>query len=154
MLGAISVNLDPVEVGTPVTASASFNDIGTLDTHTALWDWGDESTSVGAIDQDNDVATVNHVYNSAGVYTVKLIVTDDNTGQSNESVFRYIIVYDTSAGLVTGGGWIDSPEGAYTADSTLTGKANFGFVSKYKKGADVPIGQTEFQFKVADLNFY
>jgi hypothetical protein len=46
-----------------------------------------------------------------------------------------------------------SPLGAYTADPSLTGKANFGFVSKYQKGAFVPTGQTEFQFKVADLNF-
>ena len=42
---------------------------------------------------------------------------------------------------------------AYTPDPTLTGKATFGFVAKYKKGADVPTGNTEFQFKVADLNF-
>jgi hypothetical protein len=55
---------------------------------------------------------------------------------------------------VTGGGWIDSPAKAYTADPSLTGKANFGFVSKYQKGANVPTGVTEFQFKVADLNFH
>jgi hypothetical protein len=36
----------------------------------------------------------------------------------------------------------------------LVGKANFGFVSKYKKGATTPTGQTEFRFKVADLNFH
>ena len=35
----------------------------------------------------------------------------------------------------------------------MEGKATFGFVSKYKKGANVPTGQTEFQFKIADLNF-
>lgn len=58
------------------------------------------------------------------------------------------------AGFVTGGGWIDSPEGAYKADPSLTGKANFGFVSKYKKGATVPTGQTQFLFQVADLNFH
>jgi hypothetical protein len=34
------------------------------------------------------------------------------------------------------------------------GKATFGFVSKYKKGADVPTGNTEFQFKDGDLNFH
>ncbi len=56
--------------------------------------------------------------------------------------------------FVTGGGWIDSPAGAYTIDPSLTGKANFGFVSKYQKGATVPTGSTEFQFKVADLNFH
>jgi hypothetical protein len=35
-----------------------------------------------------------------------------------------------------------------------TGKATFGFVSKYKKGAQTPEGQTEFVFKTADLNFH
>ena len=40
------------------------------------------------------------------------------------------------------------------ADPDLTGKANFGFVSKYQRGANVPTGQTEFRFKVADLNFH
>lgn len=38
--------------------------------------------------------------------------------------------------------------------SLIEGKANFGFVSKYKKGANVPTGNTQFQFKVADLNFH
>jgi hypothetical protein len=35
----------------------------------------------------------------------------------------------------------------------LTGKANFGFVSKYQNGASVPTGNTEFQFKAGNLNF-
>jgi hypothetical protein len=67
-----------------------------------------------------------------------------------------ISVFDPSGGFVTGGGWIDSPAGAYTADPSLTGKANFGFVSKYKKGSttNIPEGQTEFQFKAGDLNFH
>ena len=65
-----------------------------------------------------------------------------------------LAVYDPDGGFVTGGGWINSPLGAYTPDPSLTGKANFGFVSKYKKGATIPTGVTEFQFKVANLNFY
>jgi hypothetical protein len=36
----------------------------------------------------------------------------------------------------------------------MTGKANFGFVSKYKKGATTPEGGTEFQFKAGNLNFH
>jgi len=65
-----------------------------------------------------------------------------------------IVVYDPSGGFVTGGGWIDSPAGAYVPDDLLVGKATFGFVSKYKKGASTPMGSTEFQFHAAGMNFH
>jgi ligand-binding sensor domain-containing protein len=57
-------------------------------------------------------------------------------------------------GFVTGGGWINSPPGAYPANLGLTGKANFGFDAKYKNGATLPTGNIEFQFQVANLNFH
>ncbi len=57
-------------------------------------------------------------------------------------------------GLVTGGGWIDSPPGAYSPDPSLEGRATFGFSSKYRKGNIFPTGPTEFQFNAADLNFH
>jgi hypothetical protein len=56
--------------------------------------------------------------------------------------------------FVTGGGWIDSVEGAYNLDPSLTGRARFGFVSKYKDGAREPSGNIEFSFHMADLNFH
>jgi hypothetical protein len=37
-------------------------------------------------------------------------------------------------GFVTGGGWIDSPVNANYQYMQTGGKANFGFVAKYKKG--------------------
>ena len=64
-----------------------------------------------------------------------------------------LAVYDPTAGFVTGGGWINSPLGAYSADPTLAGKATFGFVSRYQKGANTPTGRTEFQFHAGDLHF-
>ena len=64
------------------------------------------------------------------------------------------VVFDPGGGFVTGGGWIDSPAGAYKTDTSLSGKATFGFVSKYKKGAIVPTGNTEFQFRAASFNFH
>jgi hypothetical protein len=93
-----------------------------------------------------------HVYTTPGVYTITVSITDA-AGETDEGSSEYIVIYDTAAGFVTGGGWINSPAGAYTADPSLTGKATFGFVSKYKKGATVPTGNTEFQFKMAGLNF-
>jgi hypothetical protein len=90
---------------------------------------------------------------ASGVYTleVKAIDIAGNTATSDPV---YFVVYDPNGGFVTGGGWINSPAGAYMADLTLSDRANFGFVSKYKKGAKVPTGETEFQFKVANLNFH
>ena len=67
---------------------------------------------------------------------------------------RYFVVYDPDGGFVTGGGWIDSPAGAYSPDPSLAGKANFGFNAKYQKGKSIPTGQTEFNFKVANVNFH
>jgi len=155
VVGAITVNPALVSVGQTVNASASFTDAGTLDTHTATWDWGDLNTSAGVVTETNGSGTVDGSYDYAtpGVYTVTLTVVDKDGG-SGESIYQYVVVYDPSAGFVTGGGWINSPEGAYPADTDLTGKATFGFVSKYQKGATVPTGQTEFHFQVADLNFH
>ncbi|MHC4432793.1 MAG: hypothetical protein ACYTBS_13210 [Planctomycetota bacterium] len=91
-------------------------------------------------------------FTAAGIYDVVLTVTDSHG--ASDSCTAMVVVYDPSAGFVTGGGWIDSPAGAYKPNSGLTGKANFGFVSKYKKGANTPTGNTEFQFKAGDLNFH
>ena len=35
----------------------------------------------------------------------------------------------------------------------MTGKATFGFVSKYKNGSNVPDGNTQFKFHAADFEF-
>src|SRR5262249_34349364 len=73
--------------------------------------------------------------------------------QSGQSTFQYVVVYDPSAGFVTGGGWITSPAGAYLANPALSGKATFGFESKYQRGATVPTGNTQFKFDLANLEF-
>ena len=36
----------------------------------------------------------------------------------------------------------------------MIGRANFGFVSKYKKGATAPTGETEFQFQAGNFTFH
>jgi VCBS repeat-containing protein len=154
-VGPITAPVDPIEVGTSISASAGFTDPGVGDTHTAVWKWGDGSTSAGSVSETNGSGSVrgNHPYTAAGVYTVGLTVTDDDGG-SGQSFFQYVVVFDPSAGFVTGGGWIDSPAGAYAANPSLTGKANFGFVAKFKPGSSQVIGETEFNFPTAGLNFH
>jgi len=142
----------------PVTAAAVFcdPDIVPPNTPTATMDWGDGSIAPATFVADEsgcfELAEAGHTYADPGVYTVTMTVIDDERVLDTQ-VFQYAVIYDPSGGFVTGGGWIDSPAGAHVEKPTLTGKANFGFVSKYKKGASVPTGNTEFQFKVADLNF-
>ncbi|MDP2884490.1 MAG: T9SS type A sorting domain-containing protein [Ignavibacteria bacterium] len=55
----------------------------------------------------------------------------------------------TPTGFVTGGGWVNSPAGAYPKNPTLKGKAEFGFAAKYEKGSSVLKGNLEFQLKSA-----
>ena len=53
IVGAISGPVDPVPVNTEISASANFTDPDLSDTHTAVWDWGDGSTSPGTVDETN-----------------------------------------------------------------------------------------------------
>lgn len=147
-------------INTPVSFSATFTDAGG-GTHTGTWTFDSLSQAATIAEPGGATpgsATATYSFTAAGVYTVKLAMNDScggsGTADQMNGIELLVIVYDPSAGFVTGGGWIDSPPGAYVADPTLTGKANFGFVSKYLKGAQKPTGQTEFQFKAGDLNFH
>jgi hypothetical protein len=153
-LNQITAPVNPIEIKTQLETTASFTDPDTTDHHLATWDWGDGASSVGVVSEIDGSGTVTggHAYAIPSVYTVKITLSDE-FGLTAVSEFQYVVIYDPNGGFVTGGGWINSPAGAYTADPTLTGKATFGFVSKYQKGANVPTGNTEFQFKAADLNF-
>jgi hypothetical protein len=153
-VGVITAPAFPVAVTDTVNSEASFTDPGVLDTHTATWNWGDGTATSGVVTESNGSGSVtgSHLYAAAGVYRIVLTVADKEGG-SAQSFFEYVVIFDPAAGFVTGAGWIDSSPGAYTPDPALSGKATFGFVSKYHKGAGVPTGNTQFKFHVADMDF-
>jgi PKD repeat protein len=151
MVDIILAPVDPVAVGTTIAVSAPLTTWFPSESFTASWRWGDGNVSPGVLIDEN--VTGSHQYTSAGVYTLTLKVHDDGGIYNDETTYQYVVVYDPSVGFVTGGGWIMSPPGSYNPDPTLTGKASFGFVSKYQKGKSIPDGNTEFQFKTADFNF-
>jgi hypothetical protein len=145
----------PVALNSTINVSASFTDANPATTHTALWNWGDNTTSGGAITETNGSGTVtgSHTYTTPGVYTITVTVTNTGGG-SGQATYQFVVVYDPSGGFVTGGGWITSPPGAYPANPSLTGKATFGFVSKYQKGTSVPSGNTQFHFDLGNFDFH
>jgi predicted outer membrane repeat protein len=145
--------------GTPVNFSGTFTD-NAGDTHTASWMFDDITQSATVIEPSGSTpgsANTTYTFTQAGVYAVKLTVTDNSglstTADTVDSLTALVVVYDPSAGWVAGHGWINSPAGAYLANPGLTGKAKFGFVSRYRNGASVPTGHTEFHFNVANFKF-
>jgi hypothetical protein len=141
-------------VGTPVTFTATFT--GANGPHTAQWAIGGNVVP-GVVDENAQTITATVTFPVDGVYSVELTVANacgnSATTSSVGGLSALVVIYDPSAGFVTGGGWIISPPGAAAWDSTLTGMASFGFVSKYQKGATVPSGNTEFQFNAGNLDF-
>ena len=147
--------IDPLQLGTSTLVTASFSDGGLLDTHEAFWDWDDGTTSTGMVSSSGGVGQVSgtHTYDQPGVYEIGITVIDDDGG-SGEAAYQYVVVYDPDGGFVTGGGKINAGLGSYRLDPALQGPANFGFVAKYHKVTKLPMGQTEFQFKIGDLIFH
>ncbi|HKF91159.1 MAG TPA: PKD domain-containing protein, partial [Acidimicrobiia bacterium] len=151
----------PYAMATTVAVSANFTDAGANDTHrtppggncTISWDDGTpSSTGVVTEANGNGSCSASHVYAGAGVYTVTITVMDDDQGPGSATV--QVVVYNPNAGFVTGGGWVTVAAGSYPAGAGLSGRANFGFTSQYKKGATIPTGETEFNFQVADFKFH
>ena len=157
VVGAITAPLHPVATNQPVTVSTMFSDAGTLDVHSAIVDWdanGTSSTSAGVVTEANGAGTVSasRAYTTPGVYAIRITVSDDDGGSAS-AVYQYVVVYEeTQQGFVTGGGWFDSPPGAYPADPLFAGRAIFGFVSRYQYGGAAPSG-TQFQFRTAGFGF-
>ena len=112
----------------------------------------------GIVLGSSNTATPTFSADEAGIYQVTLEACDPS-GEC-DSASTDVVVYDPTAGFVTGGGWIDSPVGACGAGAPTgvcitdaTGRASFAFVSRYKRGASVPDGQATFVFQAGNLRF-
>jgi K319L-like, PKD domain len=136
-----------------ISVDASYTDAGSNDTHDCQLELdGALDASVPYFPVLGGTCTGSITPPEAGVYKLTVRVKDDDGGVGFATII--FVVYDPSAGFVTGGGWIIAAAGSFPADGSLTGKATFGFVSRYKKGANTPDGNTEFVFHAANFNFH
>jgi uncharacterized protein (TIGR02145 family) len=154
-----SASSKPVPVGsssitlTSKVLNASSNPVPDVKVWFSIENGNNQITNYPAIFTDgsgNASLTLNGLTSMVDIFKVTAIA-GSGCGNGATSI-AYLAVYDPDGGFVTGGGWINSPDGALVG-THLTGKANFGFVSKYKKGSNVPDGNTEFQFHEGNLNF-
>ena len=85
---------------TTITTEGGFTDAGVLDTHTALWDFG-EGTAAGVVTETNGSGTVDgsFTYTLAGTYSIELTVTD-NDGDSGVSSNTITVEVVTPAGAI------------------------------------------------------
>ncbi len=86
-------------------------------------------------------------YTTAGVYTVRATVSDDDGGVSAPAFFQYVVVFDPTGGSVTGGGFYDIP-------GQGNRKAHFTFSAEFLSGdAAVPNGAVKFWIPGRELDF-
>ena len=91
-----------IPLGDAITVRADFSDYGTRDTHTAVWDWGDGTTTAADFTEANGSgrASGGHTYTAPGVYTISLIVTDNDGATGVGTTFDAVGVY---AGTIAAG---------------------------------------------------
>jgi hypothetical protein len=129
-----------------VNLTAPVVDPGAHDSHTCRIDWDDGT--VETFTQEGSCSRA-HTYTRPGMFTIDVTVTDDDQHSASAQVIA--IVVDPNAGFVTGGGWIDSPAGALTADATLTGRAHFTANPRYTDASTLD-GKVAFGLKEAGLD--
>lgn len=70
-------NVDsPIRPDDTVTFTATFIDPDVGDSHVATINWGDGSTSMGTVDQQNGTIIADHVYASGGIFDVSVHLED------------------------------------------------------------------------------
>ena len=162
VVSATAVTPNPVAIGTPAELTATVDDAGTGGSIIAAAGYViDDAGAVPmeAIDGafDEAIEHVGAVVPGFATHGVREVCVTGTDAAGNVSAPDCILlaVYDPEEGrFVTGGGWVDSSAGAYPADPDATGRANFGFVSRYHDGAPTPDGQTQLRFRAAELTFH
>lgn len=155
LMAPISAPTAPIQVNTTAAISANFTFSQIFGTFSASINWGDNLISDGVINYSNGSGTVSgtHTYSQPGVYTVHITIADNN-GFTTTSVYEYIVVYDPSAGWISGAKEYNSNPGSVVNNPDASGKTNFGFQVKYSQGSLIPSGKNvELNFPAGNIEF-
>ena len=114
---------------TLLSFAAGFQDVDVRDTHKAVWSWGDGSRTVGTVSERSGAGSVSgqHAYRAAGIYTVRLTITDSS---GKDSTVERKVVVGGSQGAVSGQGAFASPANAVLAGGRRASIGNFAFLSE------------------------
>jgi hypothetical protein len=161
LIADLEIEPNPAAINVPVIVTALVDDRSTgnssIQSAQVAIDGGGFAAMIptdGSYDEPSEVVeTVIGSFSEAGVHEVCVRGTD-SAGNTSAALCGLLAIYDPTAGFVTGGGTIVSPEGALAANPSATGRAAFGFVSRYQRGATLPSGTTQFTFTAADLVFH
>ncbi|HKJ54673.1 MAG TPA: PKD domain-containing protein [Nitriliruptoraceae bacterium] len=92
---------DQILEGEAATVTATFDDPGVLDTHTATIDW-DDGTAPEPVDPAGLAGGVDHVYGDNGTFDVTVTVTDDDGGVGADGATVTVDNVDPLVALDTG----------------------------------------------------
>ncbi len=92
----VGINVPAVFAGLTFDLAGSFTDVGSLDTHTALIEWG-EANQDDLGTTTSPIPVTAHIYAYPANYLIELTITDDDTGAT--TVDEPILVIDAAGAI-------------------------------------------------------
>ena len=153
-VGPITTPAPPVAIGTTVTVSASFAYDSSHGSCTAVWNWGDGTTSAGTVAEANGSGSVaaSHVYHVGGAYPVTLTVTDSDGASGKSTAVPGVVVWQPVTGRLTGNLHLFSPLDSLPSDPSFTGNATLQLQADFSANG-APKGKVSLKLKAAHLSF-
>jgi hypothetical protein len=92
-VGAITGPAAPALISMALSVSAGFTNLDG-NSQTAVWNWGDGSSSADTVNQTGTTGSVtgSHVYAAVGVYMITLTVTDSTGGGASTAIFTFDVL--------------------------------------------------------------
>ncbi len=116
VIGAFAATPSPARVGTPVQATVTFSDVGSLDTHQTIFAWGDGTMTT--VPGEGTVSAT-HVYQTPALYTPTATVIDKDGGTTTRAAASYIAVYGAEFGFLSGSGSFQDAAGRATVQADV-----------------------------------